>query len=263
MAKHNQIRMLATERDGSVSVLGGALLVVLVGVAAMSAEVGSWYVAKADLQRAADMGSVNGAFAYASSANSTQAINQAVAAAQMNGASTASAQMVTGIKSASDQAVQVTVSVTQPLFLAQVLMSGSSVTINAAAIAEITPPTTGGPACVLALSQSGTGVTYDLTIGGNAQINLNGCTLRSDSSIDVFGSAGVTTLGAYAAGSISGTGQITTTPASGQYFPGAGVIPDPYAGNASLQSAMGQLGSGGGAVSVSPSQTVTLSPGTY
>ncbi len=269
---------LNTDQRGSIAVLGAVLFAVLIGTAALAVDLGNWYVARVDLQRTADAAAISGAFAYAATPKAEIAANAAADTAELNGAQGASSrswqaatltlsdnaitvQLVPSPRNPADQAVQVTVSNQVPLLLAQILIPGGGATIGASSWAEITPPATPAPACVLALAQSGNGVTNDLSIGGNATLTLSGCTLRSDASIDVFGSAGVTALGAYAAGGISGN--ISTTPTTGQLVANAGIIADPYAGNEALQNAFSQLGSGGVGVSVSPNQSVTLSPGTY
>ena len=266
--------------SGSIAVLGAVLFVALIGSVALAVDLGNWYVARVDLQRTADMAAIGGAFTYANNSTAQVAANAAADTAEANGAQgtavrswTASsntlsdnmivAQLVTSPRNAANKAVKATVSTSLRLLLGQVFTSTSSVTISASSWAEITALSSAGPACVLALAQLGNGVTNDLTIGGNPTLNLNGCTLRSNADIDVFGSASVTTLGVFAAGSISGTNLITTTPTQGQLFTAAGVIADPYAGDTALQTAFSQLGSGGTGISVKPNASATVSPGIY
>ncbi len=271
-------RSLITDQRGSIAILGGILFVVLIGTAALAVDLGNWYVARADLQRTADAASIGGAFVLAGGAGGEVAANAAADTAELNGAAGGAsrgwnaasqtlsdnmitAQLVPSPRHPANQAVEVTVSNHLPLLLAQVFMSGDGPTISASSWSEIIGGGTPSPACVLALAQAGQGVVNGLTIGGNATLNLNGCTLRSNAGIDAFGSAAVTALGAYAAGNISGN--ITTTPQAGQLFSNAGVIADPYGGNQLVQQAFAKLGSGGTPVSISPHQSVTLSPGTY
>lgn len=271
---------LARHEGGSITVLGAVLIAGLIGMASFAVELGSWYAARVELQRVADMAAIGGAFAYGAGASAQLAASAAAAVAQLNGATAAAsgtwnssaatltdgqitASVVPSPKNAGRNAVEVTVTRSEPLLLAAILSSAGSITVGASAWAEITPPAPGSPACILALAQLGTGVVNGVTIGGNPTLTLNGCTLRSNSDVDVTGSASVTTLGVYAAGSIAGSSLITTAPAAGQLFTYAGIVSDPYAGDATLQSALSQLGGGGAAVSVSPNGSASLTPGTY
>ena len=271
---------LAHREEGSITVLGAVLLVGLIGVTSFAAELGSWYAARVELQRVADMAAIGGAFAYGVSSNSQLATNAAAEVAQLNGAAGVqapswnansstlidgqiTASIVPSPKTAGRNAVEVTITRPVTLLLTQLLSAAGTITLGAQAWAEITPGTSGGPACILALAHLGTGVVNGVTIGGNPTLDLNGCTLRSNSDVDVFGSAGVTALGVYAAGSIAGTSLITTTPSAGQLFNNAGVVADPYAGDAVLQSAFAQLSGGGSSVNVSPKGSAALTPGTY
>lgn len=273
-------RRLLRDESGSIAIIGAVVFAVLIGVSALAIDLGNWYVSRADLQRTTDLAAIGGAFTYANSLNAQVATNSAADTAEANGANGGAArnwsasaatltdnaiiaQLVPSPRNASNQAIEVTASVTRPMMLGQFITALTSATISASSWAEITPPATPSPACVLALAQLGKGVSNDLTIGGNPTLNLNGCTLRSNADIDVFGSAQVTTLGVYAAGSISGSSLITTTPMQGQLFGDAGIVADPYAADAALQNAFSQLGTGGTSVSVKPSDSTTLSPGTY
>jgi len=279
VARAARISLLKRE-EGSVAVLGAVLMTALVGTAALSVELGNWYATRVELQRLADMAAIGGAFTFAAQSSAQSATNAAADTAELNGATgggsrtwnTSTSTLTDGLVSAGivasprtpgNQAVSVTVSRSLPLILTKLFSTNSSVTIKASSWAEITPPPPGAPACILALAPLGTGVVNGVTIGGNPTLNLNGCTLRSNSDVDVTGSASVSTLGVYAAGSIAGSNLITTTPSAGQLFGNDGIVPDPYAGDALLQNAFASLGSGGSAVSVSPHGTVTLSPGTY
>lgn len=266
---------LARREDGSITVLGAVLITGLIGVASFAVELGSWYAARVQLQRIADMAAISGALTYGASANAQLAATAADNLARLNGAAggassnwnspsatlvdgQVTASVVPSPKTSGSTAVKVTVTRPMKLLLTALLSSAGTVTLNASAWAEITQQP-GSPACVLALSQTGTG----LSIGGNPNLDLNGCTLRSNSDVSVFGSASVTTLGVYAGGVITGAPLITTTPAAGALYNSAGVVADPYAGDAALQNAFCQLGGGGTAISVSPHSAAQLTPGTY
>lgn len=267
---------VSRDERGSIAAIGALTLGVLVGTAALAVEAGHWYVVRQAAQRTADLAAIGGAYTFANLPSAQVATNAAADTAELNGAqgggarvwdapsltvtdNLITASLVPSPPHPTRSAVEVTVSTSVPLLLAKLFMTGTSISISASAWAEITPATAGSPACVLSLSQTGTG----LSIGGNPQLDLDGCTLRSNSDVKVFGAARVTTSGVYAAGNISGESQITTAPTAGQFFPDDGVIADPYAGDVALQNAFSQLGSGGTSVSVGPNQSTTLSAGTY
>jgi hypothetical protein len=63
--------------------------------------------------------------------------------------------------------------------------------------------------------------------------------------------------GIYAGGSISGSAICCGI------YANAGQIPDPYAGNTAVQSALNALSGGGSAISVQPNQSQSITPGTY
>jgi hypothetical protein len=267
------------DQRGSIAAIGAITLAVVIATAALAVEAGHWYVVRQTAQRTADLAAIAGAYTFAGLPNAQVATNSAADAAELNGAqggtrswdapsltttdSLISSSLVASPTHPTRSAVEVTVSSTVPLLLAKLFMAETSISISASAWAEVTPPVTGGPACVLSLSQTGTGLNTGVNIGGNPQINLTACTLRSDSDINVFGAANVTATGVYAAGGISGSNNIVTQPIAGQYFADDGVIADPYAGDIALQNAFGQLGSGGPSLSVSPNQTQNFTHGVY
>ncbi len=251
------------------------MLPVFLGVAALGIDVSYYGLTKLELQRSADAAALAGAVNYSAINNIRAAVAYAANMAELNGGAGGtqvwnaaaltltdgqiSVKFVDGIVSAADWAVQVTIGQSAPLMFARVLSTQSSVPISATAWGEIGAGR-GPQPCVLALAGDGTSVTagVDVALSGNAVVVLNNCTVRSDASITVAGNASVTAqAGIYAAGTIGITGNGTNN--SSPEYPHSGKIPDPYANDLALQSALAQLGSGG---QTQPA-TATLNPGTY
>src|SRR5882724_9429862 len=174
------MRNLLRCRRGSVAFATVIALVPLIGVVALGAEAGSWYVTRQHAQNAADAAAYSGAVQQLCIMNSTTSspctVTQTVdyrakqSAAQntfCNAGSTSypgsqcSTSLPTGVSQtvtiaslaswngAAGNFVQATVSQQQPAYLAQVL-GFSTVTIPATAVAAV--QSVSAPACVLALS---------------------------------------------------------------------------------------------------------------
>jgi hypothetical protein len=231
-----------------------------------------WSLAQIELQRSADIAATAGALRYAAggagvasgcTAATDQlactAVNAAADLAEVNkvpGATTRSwndgtktltdnlavASVVAGVRNANDAAISVTLSRPVPAAFAFPVHGQSSYTITATSVAELIPnPSSGGPQpCIAALDGYGSGVTteVDLSISGNANLTLNGCSLRSNESITLNGNVNVVTSGIYAGNSIYASKNANIT---GPQFPESGQIADPYAGDAVLQSTFSQL----------------------
>ncbi len=186
------------------------------------------------------------------------------------------AAIVPGIRKASDPAVSVTVSRSIPAIFGFAFGGGSSYTVASSATAEVIPGgTTGTQPCMLALDGDGTGVTTDpdIEISGNANLTMNGCSLRSDGAVSLSGNLDLVASGIYAGSTISASGNANIT---GTEYPDSGQVSDPYASDTQLQDAFSQLTtqttssfSGGGSAapgtysSMSITANTTLSPGLY
>jgi hypothetical protein len=283
---------------------------VLSGAVALGVEVTSWSGVQVNLQRTADASARAGAiycYNYAINNSGSSCLSNATAAqtaatlaarlAEVNGITGASspswnastktytdnlvtAQIVSGVKSSSDTAVQVSVQESVPLTISRAFTSGSSVTVSAASTGEVVATTTsggGGQPCLVALAGDSNGTTTgtDISMSGSFVITAPTCTIRSDQGLSMSGSAVVTTAGIYAGGSISTSGSIVITGAENQ---SAGQISDPYAGDTTLQAALTTANSAtGSAITCSGSNSCTgptgwgscgggkctLNPGTY
>lgn len=199
------MRNLLRCRRGSVAFATVIALVPLIGVVALGAEAGSWYVTKQHAQNAADAAAYSGGLTLAceNSASSTCDPGQDYVyrgkqfAAQNAFCNTGesftgcitlptgtsqSVQIERGTfaanvwtSSATGNFVRATASQQQPAYLAAVL-GLSTVDIGAQAIVEIKNPK---DLCALGLGPT----DIALTIGGSSNITGNGCGLMSDTSV--------------------------------------------------------------------------------
>lgn len=293
-------------RRGSVTIWVALSLLPTLMLIAVALDEGEGSLAGIELQRDADIAAMAGGFRAAGTAmgvplscsGASHALacaqaNAAADAAELNAATGASmrswtdtaeslrdnmiqAAIVAGIKSASDTAVKVSVSRSIPAVLGFAVDGGSSFTVTKTAIAEIVPGgTSGTQPCMTALNGYGSGVTtqLDVSLSGNANLTMNGCSLRSDGSIALSGNVNLVATGIYAGSTISTSGNAYIT---GTQYPNDGQIADPYAGDTQLTSAFSQLTvqttntfSGGGSAtpgtysSMSITQNTTLAPGLY
>jgi Flp pilus assembly protein TadG len=264
------------QRQGSVAMMTGVMAPVLLMSTAMGIEVAWWSTAKVELQRTADLAAWAGAMTYAGSRDALRAARTAVDLAEINqtsgtvsrGWNAASlmltdglitAQIVSGVRDASQNAVKVTVKRTMATSFSRIFPSvGPSVTVTAEAVAEIGIIEAGPQPCMTALGKGVDGITTgsDTTFSGNVDLNAVGCALRSNTGITKNGNGIVRADGVYAGGSISSRICCDVHPDSGQ-------IPDPYANFKPLNDAFAFLGgSSAGSVSVSSNSTRPLAAGT-
>jgi Flp pilus assembly protein TadG len=297
-----RIAGLQHDRRGAVALLVGLVAPVLAMALGLGIEVSRWSVAKLELQRIADAAALAGAFDYQHQATKVPKTAAMAAAnfAWYNGVTgiatptwTAATnlltdnqitvQIIAGLRTASDTAMQVTVSRLVPLYLAGIFTSVGTQTVTATAVAELVTATGGALACVLALQGDATGITttQDIILKDGVQVNTNGCALRSDAAVNLTG--GATVVGdVIAAGQVSvSNGASITSPYVAT--PNAGQIPDPFASDTTLQNALNaaaaasgsaeNCSSGGGHCTISPGNftgiavsngaTLTLTPGLY
>ncbi|MBE7158237.1 MAG: hypothetical protein INR62_07350, partial [Rhodospirillales bacterium] len=175
----------------------GIMAPALIMVLAMSIEVTSWSVDKLELQRIADAAAWAGAHQYGATSNAQAATYAAADLAEINGVTSATirtwsattltlqdnlitAQIVSGIKSATDRAVKVTVQrVVNKTFSLIFPSSSTSVTLSAIAIAEVIPVPASASACVVALNAS---TDKAIRVDNMGSIIANNCSIASNSS---------------------------------------------------------------------------------
>jgi Putative Flp pilus-assembly TadE/G-like len=190
------MRNLLRCHRGSVAFATVIALVPLIGVVALGAEAGSWYVTRQSAQNAADAAAYSGALRLAcsnaplgSSCDTAQDyVYRGKQFADQNkfcdprdtsypcasSPPTGTTQTV-GIDQPTSSRVRAVVAQQQPTYLAAVL-GLSTVTVRAQAIAEVKNPK---DLCALGLGPN----SNALTIGGSSTITGNGCGLMSDNSV--------------------------------------------------------------------------------
>ena len=146
------------------------------------------------------------------------------------------AEVVSGYKSSSDTALQVTVRKSVPATISRAVSGTSTYTVTATSTAELVTSTTApsgsaaGQPCLVALSGTGS-----ISGAGSTYWTMPNCTVRSNGTVDVHGGGGpLSTAGIFAGGAVNIDTWIATT--GGQY-PNDGTIADPYASNTALQNA--------------------------
>jgi Flp pilus assembly protein TadG len=285
------MRNLLRSRRGSVAFATVIALVPLIGVVALGAEGGSWYVTKQHAQNAADAAAYSGALRLAcqlgastcaDSANTVAYRGKEFAAqnAFCNAGDTSypGSQCATSLPTGTSQAVTIdigtysggtwtttasgnavraVVSQQQPAYLAAVL-GLTTVTIPAQAIAQVENP---NPVCGLGLSTSSSPSAIGLKLGGSGALGGTGCGLLSDGTIQFASSVTVTGTGwdAYA---VNGCTPASTCSSPGiphdYYMPSAS---NPLSG---LNSASFTLTTGTtGPCVPSATKCTTYNPGAY
>jgi Putative Flp pilus-assembly TadE/G-like len=189
------MRNLLRCHRGSVAFATVIALVPLIGVVALGAEAGSWYVTRQSAQNAADAAAYSGALRLACSnaagSNCDTAQDYVYRGKQFadrnkfcdprdtsypcaSSPPTGTTQTV-GIDQPTSSRVRAVVAQQQPTYLAAVL-GLSTITVGAQAIAEVKNPK---DLCALGLGPN----SNALTIGGSSNITGNGCGLMSDNSV--------------------------------------------------------------------------------
>ena len=191
---------------GVISILGAFVLVGVVGVSALALEYGHGLLQKVENQRAADLAAYGGALVYGSTSAKSSATSAASNIATLNGMSSGVTPSVVSSPSGDgNNAVEVAVTTNVPLLLARVLTTSTTLPVSATAYAEIK---SSAPACVIALSGAGTGVT----MSGGTNMTAANCAVASDNSFTLSGGAALVTQTvnyAKAAPSVSGGASIT------------------------------------------------------
>jgi Flp pilus assembly protein TadG len=247
-------------RRGSIAVWIAVMAPGLMMATALAVEAGSWAAAQVSVQRAADVSAMAaamtclGAGSCATDATKHTAASFAARIAQLNGASPASspswtsgtstladnqitASVVSGVQTPGDVAIKVSVQRSIQSGVSRPFNSTGSYTVTGTGIAEVVtrtvPPTGVGATqpCLLALSSSGAGINGS----GSPNITSQGCSMRSNSTVTFSGGGSLNVAGVFAGGSISIPTYWLPQPSE---VANDGTIPDPYASNTNLQSAL-------------------------
>jgi hypothetical protein len=252
-------RRFRLSRRGSVAILMGLVLPVVIGTASLGAEITFLLFKHRQMQSVADAAALSGATAiktgYPGFAVEARAITASLGFQdQTNGVTiTPNNPPASGPNVGNSSAVEVIVSQPQTLFLVTLFRSGLfNVVARAVAIAGT------GPDCVLQLNGSS---TLGVTISNGADVNLTNCGVAVDSTgspaLSVTGGAVLNTQSVSTSGSTatSNGGTINATNGIKNSQP---AVPDPYAGVA-MPSYSGCTFNN----KVLASGTWTLTPGVY
>jgi len=168
------------DRRASIALIGAAVIGMLAAMAAVAVELGTGYLAKVADQRAADSAAYAGALAY-NTTSSTTTMNSAVSnLAALNGlpVGAASASLVASPSRDGNSAVQVTVTTTSPLYLAEIFQKGKTLSVSATSYAEVKP---NASACIIALLTKAAGVT----LSGGTTVTASACAVASNAAVSV------------------------------------------------------------------------------
>lgn len=171
-------RHLLRDRRGAIAILSAFVLVGVIGVSALAVEFGRGLLRRAENQKIADIAATSGALVYNSTGSSSSASGAVGNIVALNGLSSnaVTSQIVNSPSGDGNQAVEVTVTTSDPLMLARVLTPMASLSVSATAYAEVKA---GAPACIIALSSSGSGIT----LSGTGSISAPGCAVASNSAV--------------------------------------------------------------------------------
>lgn len=251
------------------------VLPVSIGVMALGIDVSYWSVVRVRCQAIADAAAMAGGERYAESGSASAALSTAANVAELDGVTpgTRSGQGNTLVDSsaswtasflfnATNNQLTATISTSAPIFFGKIFTTANSQTITAAAVAQITPRTSGPAACIIGLSGEATGVTtlIDLHVSGSTSVNSNTCGLRSDGEISLTGSSGINVASLYASGGIYSSGSASVTCTGGTSSCEWGTAPQESDPLANKYGSLLTIPPGSGA---SQGSGTTLSPGTY
>src|SRR5262249_38874773 len=230
------VRHLSRDQRGSMSILTGISLTVLVACGGLGVDVSLWLRAKNNAQGAADAGANSAAAAAAVGNPSGRITADADAAAAawgfQNGVKGVTVTLnnppTSGAHAGNADAYEVIVSAPQKVYLASVLTGVTAPTVTGRAVALLNKSSI-GPTCILGLSPLANNV--DVTFNGSTIVTAKNCDVDADSpsskSINTNGGGQIHAANVRTVGGVSG-GNIFVT---GEVYTGVGSIADPYAGH--------------------------------
>jgi Flp pilus assembly protein TadG len=252
-------RRFSHSRVGSVAIMMGLVLPVVMGLASLGTEITFLLFKQRQMQTVADAAALSGATAIQTGHPGFAVEALAITASlgfqnQTNGVTiTANNPPASGPNIGNSSAVEVIISQPQTLFLVTMFRSGLfNVVARAVALAGT------GTYCVLALNSSS---TTGVTMSNGAVVNLTNCGLAVDStgssSLSMSGGAQLNAQSVSVSGAASITNGAAINPASALKTSQL-AVPDPYAG-----VAMPSYSGCGFNNKVLASGTWTLTPGVY
>jgi Flp pilus assembly protein TadG len=215
MMHHRQSRPSRRPEQGTVVIIVAALFTMLFGMAALSIDVGSWYLGRRNLQSVADAAVVAGLPALGSSTST--AISNASSILTANGYGS-----VTPTTSAAANLRYLTVSITasQTSYFGKIFgVSAKSTTVTAQGQSTIATPAilALGSGCSVGVNFNGTGFDIYGDVDSNSQVTLGGAVNNN-----IHGS--VEYNSSCAGGGYSNTG----VSVSGGASSGGGSVPSPF-----------------------------------
>ena len=240
---------LKSDQSGTISAVTALILPIMIGVMALGFDISYRAAVRSQLQRTADIAALAGAGLYASTVSASSALTAAANVIELNGfpvgtrggngTSTLTdtyGNYSASISFTSPGTITVTAQRVVSLIFSHMFLLTSSQTVSATAAAQISPRASGNLSCALALNGSSNSITTtdNLTISGgkNTNIQMSGCNLRSDASIQFNGTPTVGTPNIVASGAIGGSYnqncQAGQTPCDQQSI-SMPQVPDPFA----------------------------------
>lgn len=248
---------LRRDEHGGALVTIGLALPALLGVTALSVDLGLWYKSRRDYQTAADAGAISAAWQRLKGKSGLLAAAKADAARNGVIVGAGVAMEVNNPPKSGDyvseqEAVEVVLTVPEKTMLASLVYEGSVTNVvRAVALIEIT-----GQACVLALNSTAASA---LKVWGSTSVEAKNCVLGSNSnastSINIGGSSILTAESLWSAGGIQDAGSTTLVKPP---ISEAWALEDPYKNLI--------VGAMGGCVVTNPpvyNSSTSLSPGRY
>ncbi len=271
-------RFLRSDEQGGLLASVGLMLPVIIGIGALSVDVGMWFKSRRDYQTGVDAAAVGAAWQRLKG-RSTPIADIARADASRNGLVTGGSITMTvnnpplsGAYAGRGEAVEVIVTAPEATLLAALVFEGAvQHRVRAVAAAEVQ-----GSACIFALD---TMAQSAVKVWGSTQVEAIGCVIGSNSnsskSIDIGGSSSLKAESLWAVGNVSlasGASADLARPATTDAF----VLDNPYANLVipPLGSCSYNGLSVGGIATLNPGvycnglnfgskADVTLTPGTY
>jgi hypothetical protein len=221
------------DRTGAVAIVMAIALPVVIGAAGIGVETGKWYMIKRQAQTAADTAAYAGALELV--AKTGEAHSAAVQLATKNGFTTGGKIDVTvnippksGIKALKGNAVEVVVTVNEPLLFSALFLS-EEMKIVARAVGVINDP---GIACILSLNPSPGKEAAGVAISGSGKVLFQECSLASNSTksnaIEFQGQGTVQVPSVSTAGGINQIGNAASVTITGSKDTYASALIDPY-----------------------------------
>lgn len=228
-------KFLFRSKEGSIAVMMGLVMPVVIGFCGIGVEVGYWLWTQRTLQSAADAAAFSGAAQVAQGRDSNDVRAAALNAAVGSGFAQLRADNpviqsppIAGPFAGDAMAVEVSLTDNVPRFFSKIFFSTESLKVSARSVSR----TAGGrPSCILALNRT---ASKAVSFAGSSELELDGCDVASNSiasdSIDFQGATSVVTECASAVGGIDGDNpnRLTLTDCA-QPFEGTRTFPDPYA----------------------------------